>query len=465
MRVCMILEGCYPFVRGGVSSWAHQYISCSPETEFVLWTIHASGEDVKEPLYKLPDNVTEHHMIVLNESRDRKGCRMPERHAAKQAAEAMRKVLMSGEDSFEQLAALLRGMKEPLPGLLQSEPFLALAQQMSNETPGLGLSDAFYSLQSMFMPICKVLTASIPEADVYHTAVTGYGGLLGAMASTETGKPLVLTEHGIYPREREEELISSDWAVPAMRPVWIRLFYEMSKYAYRKAARVTSLFRDAMARQITIGCDPARCVVIPNGIRADRFMQIGPPDADEKIHIGAFVRFAAIKDLKTLIHAFHTARQETDNLLLHIMGDTDDPDYRASCEALIRRLGEEESIIPEGHISTPEYMQKMHMTILTSISEGQPLTILESMASGRPCIATRVGNCAGLIEEEIDGIGAAGIICTPMMPDEIAGAIVKLSTDSGLRSEMGENGRKRIRTQYLLESMLDSYHRVYQEVI
>ena len=160
--------------------------------------------------------------------------------------------------------------------LLHSEALLKVAQKLSDETPGLGLSDAFFSLQSMLLPILTVLTAKIPEADLYHSAVTGYGGLLGAMAAIETNKPFVLTEHGIYPREREEELISSDWTVPSMRPRWISLFYEMSKFAYKYASRVTSLFEDAKARQIIIGCDSSKCVVVPNGIMVDKFNLIEP---------------------------------------------------------------------------------------------------------------------------------------------------------------------------------------------
>ena len=42
MRICMILEGSYPYVRGGVSSWMHDYILALPQHEFILWTICAT---------------------------------------------------------------------------------------------------------------------------------------------------------------------------------------------------------------------------------------------------------------------------------------------------------------------------------------------------------------------------------------------------------------------------------------
>ena len=465
MRVCMILEGCYPFVRGGVSTWVHQYLTHSPEIEFVLWTIHATREDTITPLYQLPSNVKEHHMVILDEVTNNK-IHCATNHANEEKfAKAVYYIIQDQNNRFDDLAKLLRSVRESPAQFLHAEAFLKAAQKLSDETPGLGLSDAFYGLQSMFMPICKVITAKIPRADIYHSAVAGYGGLLGAIAAIETNKPFVLTEHGIYPREREEELLSSDWTVPAMRPLWINLFYEMSKFAYNRAVKVTSLFEDAKARQITIGCNPSKCVVIPNGILIENFDALKYPKKCEEIHIGAFVRFAAIKDLKTLIHAFHTARQTRPNIILHIMGGTDDQSYRNSCESLIERLGMRSYIKIEGHIHPTEYMEKMHLTILTSISEGQPLTILESMASGRPCIATRVGDCAGLIEKPIDGIGPSGICCAPMAPDEIANAIVKICSDEALRCRMGANGKMRVKKKYLLQDMLKSYHAVYQEVI
>ena len=43
MRICLVLEGCYPYVFGGVSTWMHQYINQMQEHEFVLWVI---GENV-----------------------------------------------------------------------------------------------------------------------------------------------------------------------------------------------------------------------------------------------------------------------------------------------------------------------------------------------------------------------------------------------------------------------------------
>lgn len=464
MKVCLILEGCYPYVRGGVSAWAHQYMTSSPDIEFVLWTIHASAADTTAPLYTLPPNVTEHHHVYLiNPAPKRRGKSKPQ--LVHSAIDAVRAILMHQEDGWTQLMDSLQAMHGKTADLTASPLFLDVARELSDQTPGLGLADAFYGLRSMFQPIENVLSASIPEADIYHSAVAGYGGLLASLAAHRTGKPMILTEHGIYPREREEELLSSSWTVPAMLPCWTQFFYDMSRCAYHHASRVTALFSGAMERQISIGCPQDKCSIIPNGIRCEDFSAIAPPKAGKQLHIGAFVRFAPIKDIKTMIHAFALLQARFPQTTLHLMGGVDDEAYQAACIDLIRRLHLEQVILVEGHVDAVRMMRKMDMTLLTSISEGQPLTLLESMAAGRPCVATRVGNCEGLLVTPVDGIGPAGICCTPMAPQEIADALAALCADAALRADMGRCGRLRVSGRYMLPRMLNDYHQLYKEVV
>ena len=66
MRICLILEGCYPYVHGGVSTWMHQYIKEMKEHEFVLWVIGAHAEDKGKFVYELPENVVEVKEVFLD---------------------------------------------------------------------------------------------------------------------------------------------------------------------------------------------------------------------------------------------------------------------------------------------------------------------------------------------------------------------------------------------------------------
>ncbi|MDP3176517.1 MAG: DUF3492 domain-containing protein, partial [Spirochaetaceae bacterium] len=80
MRVCMVVEGSYPFITGGVSSWIHELVSGLPEIEFALFTFSPeSGQKVR---YTLPPNVVEHKDVVLSVRKGRKSLGGPGRAAA-----------------------------------------------------------------------------------------------------------------------------------------------------------------------------------------------------------------------------------------------------------------------------------------------------------------------------------------------------------------------------------------------
>ena len=147
----------------------------------------------------------------------------------------------------------------------------------------------------------------------------------------------------------------------------------------------------------------------------------------------------------------------------NIFGATNDQEYAKECLGIIKNLGLEDCVKVYGQINPMDYMPKMDFTILTSISEGQPLTILESFAARRPVVCTNVGCCKELINGNRDGIGKAGICCTPMDISGIAKAMSKLCQNKELRMEFGENGLQRVKKCYKYEKMMDSYFELYEK--
>ena len=67
MKVCLVAEGCYPYVVGGVSSWIHSLIKSFPDTEFLLLTIVANRSFRGRFVYDLPENLTEVHELYLED--------------------------------------------------------------------------------------------------------------------------------------------------------------------------------------------------------------------------------------------------------------------------------------------------------------------------------------------------------------------------------------------------------------
>lgn len=175
---------------------------------------------------------------------------------------------------------------------------------------------------------------------------------------------------------------------------------------------------------------------------------------------GAVLRVVPIKDVKTMIRAFLLAKQRVPNLRLYIMGPWDeDPEYAQECFDL---SDHDPDIVFTGKVDVKEYLGRMDLMILTSISEGQPLTILESFSAKKPVIATDVGNCRGLIEGEGDDLYSAGIVTRVMDVKGIADAIVILANNKVLRDQMGRVGYDRVTQKYRYEMMIDQYREVYE---
>ena len=67
MKVCMIVEGSYPYVAGGVSSWVQMLLERFSDIDFVIWSIATNREEMSELKYVLPVNVKEIKTIYLND--------------------------------------------------------------------------------------------------------------------------------------------------------------------------------------------------------------------------------------------------------------------------------------------------------------------------------------------------------------------------------------------------------------
>lgn len=466
MRICLVLEGCYPFINGGVSTWMHQYITEMPEHEFVLWVIGAKSEDKDKFVYTLPENVKEIHQVFLDDALKVKSQGILSHHFNKKEREALDRLVTSGRPDWDLLFEMYQVKQINPMSYLKSEAFLEILTEIcKRDFPYIAFSDAFHSVRSRLLPVLYLMGTKIPEAELYHSICTGYGGLLASMGAYIKKKPLLLTEHGIYTREREEEIIRAKWVSPSFKKHWVDFFYMLSDLIYSRAFRVTSLFTNAMYTQIDMGCAPEKCRVIENGISYERLCNIPLKAEDGIVDIGAVVRLAPIKDIKTMIYSFFELTARMSNVRLHIMGGVDDPEYADECYALVKQLNLEDKIIFTGRVNIIEYFEKLDFTLLTSISEGQPLSVLESFAARRPCVTTDVGCCSELLGGRPgDKLGNAGYCVPPMQREKLADAMEKLCESRELRLKMGEIGQKRAYEYYRYNIMLTKYRNLYKEV-
>ena len=303
---------------------------------------------------------------------------------------------------------------------MATRPSISLAEIAEKVAPQASFLDLFWHLRAIYVPILRLLPAAAPPARCYHTVSTGYAGLCGAAFSLRTGRPLIVTEHGIYSRERNMDLARASWikdqpaaadaisvgARPSpLRDLWSRSFRALSQLAYQRASRIVTLSDVNRARQIADGARASKISIVPNGVDVPPSDGGGgarpeaPPSDDRRpLRVGFVGRVVPIKDVISFIQACHLAMADV-ALDVRIIGPIgEDPAYVRRCLTLVETLGLTSSVVFTGPQPAHLIYSELDVVVLTSFSEGQPLVILEAYAAGLPVIATDVGACREMIE-------------------------------------------------------------------
>lgn len=463
----MIVEGSYPYVTGGLSAWAQMLITGMPEHEFVIYSIGAEEKERGKFRYKLPSNVVEIREFFLDSILNLKS---PDIGGYKLSNDEIENLtaLICGEGNID-LGKLMHTFrsgrsKTALDIFMSFDFFDVITKAYRQKFSQLPFTDFFWTVRSMLLPLFYILQQELPEADIYHSVATGYAGAVGSLAATLYNKPFILTEHGIYSREREEEIIKSTWVKPGFKDLWITYFYSLAKLTYDKTTRVFSLFEQNAKIQTALGCDRKKISIIPNGIDIENFGEVSAEPAEGHITIGAVARIVPIKDIITMLRSFFLVKQQLPNARFVIIGPLEEnPEYYEECLNLIESL-ELEDVTFTGAVNVKEHLGSIDILVLSSISEGQPLVILEGLAARRPYVATDVGSCRELLFGNDDEFGQAGFIIPVLDFEGMAASIIKLANDKNMRLQMGQNGYNRVASLYTKQGFIESYKQVYAKL-
>jgi polysaccharide biosynthesis protein PelF len=373
--------------------------------------------------------------------------------------------------------------KYDLSRLFNSPVAWQLAQDMyRREMPNGSFLHYFWAWRALLGGLLSVLEFPLPRAKAYHTISTGYAGLFAARAQIESGRPAVLTEHGIYTNERRIELLMADWVADTidkghvladprvdLRDMWIRAFEAYARTCYETMGDVITLYGDNQRPQRLLGADERKLKVIANGIDLKRFVEIAPAAADVRPTIALIGRVVPIKDVKTYIEAAKLLRESVPDVRAWVLGPTDeDPEYYAECRAIVAEFGLEETVIFTGPVNIVDYLGQIHVMVLTSLSESQPLVVLEAGAAGIPFVSTDVGSCREIIEGqpgEVPHLGQGGFITHLAAADEIAQACQHLLVDHVLRQHCGEALRARVAAHYTSAKAAAAYTDLYARLM
>ena len=494
--VMLLLEGTYPYRMGGVATWMEQIIKGLPELTFYLGFIGTRKEDYPTMCYQIPPNVIGIKEIFLHErltDEELKPAPTPEKQ---------REVIYNLLESFYFSTTLAEQASQFWPiidaindakdnftlGNLIKDPEAWDLVRRTYEafTPEESFIDFFWAVRLIHLPFWQLWRGvrDLPPARAYHSVSTGYAGILGCMASYIHKAPFFLTEHGIYTKERVLEISRADWiyeddttqmsfsdSLGKLKWIWIGLFKLLGKIAYDKSVKILTLFEDNALTQIELGADSNRIQIVPNGIIPKNFdgmyQQVRErrlQHPDDKI-VGFVGRVVPIKDVKTLIRSAGVVCRQCPNTKFLIAGPyAEDPAYFEECTKIVKMLNLDENVIFMGPQKLRDVLPKIDVLVLTSISEGLPLVMLEAMAAGIPMVATDVGACRELIfgrTAEDKALGACGRITPMLSPAKTAQALSAILQDNRLWNRMGEAGRRRVDLFYTMDQMLTQYRSLY----
>lgn len=292
--------------------------------------------------------------------------------------------------------------------------------------------------------LCKVLQAFRRfKPDLIHAHNVGpetYGCLAGRLLRV----PVLSTRHGRPDRKKS-------------------LRNTLTNRATQRFVAVSEDVRQLLMERIGIP-DGKTCTII-NGIDADRFQRPLCRHIRDELEIpadgfifGSVGRLEPVKAPSKMLEALQILLHQNVNAYLVLAGDGR---CRPELEEQIQRLklGDHVRLLGARR-DIPEVLSVFDVFLMSSISEGIPISLLEAMAAGRPAVCTRVGGIPEVIEHSVDGI-----LVDPNCPHALADGMKSLMLDHELRKRLSGAARETVQRRFSLDAMVDAYCQQYDMLL
>ena len=492
--VLLLLEGTFPYVAGGVSSWVNQIIRGFPDLRFGAIFIGSRPQDYGDMRYALPDNLVHLEVTYLYDNLGGSDIRPSKVPADKGVMDEVREMhdLLHANIADPQCGRMFASrMDQACPhGKLSRETFLHSEAAWKQVKDGYrrystdpSFVDYFWTIRIMHSPFWRLreVAERCPKARIYHSISTGYAGILGVLLKHRNPRPFILSEHGIYVKERKIDLYQAQWIkdnrtvfehdpsqVSYYRQLWIRFFEHLGYLTYQASDHIVALYEANRQRQLADGAPPERTSNVPNGVDVERFGALRSLRGDTVPPVLCLIgRVVPIKDIKTFVRAMRIVVDRMPHAQAWIAGPEDeDPAYAAECHDLVERLELEDSVKFLGFQKLTDILPQVGVVVLSSISEALPLVILEGYAAGVPTVSTDVGSCRQLVyglPGEDEALGASGRIVRIADPQALADASLELLSDPELWAQTSQSGIARVEKYYAQHMLFDRYRALYDQ--
>ncbi|MEU0358241.1 DUF3492 domain-containing protein [Streptomyces cyaneofuscatus] len=520
MRIGLLTEGGYPYAAGESRLWCDRLVRGLPQHEFDLFALSRSAHQEDQGWVRLPHHVSRVRTAPLWTPEDGTPRGSGERGLLARLVTGGG--VSYGRRDRKRFAAQLKALATAVcatedtgngpadDGGLFAEGFYGLAE-LARERGGLHLAlrseatvrileaasrarGAGRTVQSATVVDHLAFAAELervlrplsldwyePESlgavDLCHAASGGAAAIPGLLAKRFFGVPLLVTEHGVPLRTHYLAAPDASFGAP-VRALLAHFHTLLAAEVYRQAALVTAGNTHVRRWQQRCGADPARQRTVYPGMAAERFSAVGEQDdaggPDTLVRVG---RIEPAKDLIALLHAFAEVRRAEPDARLRIFGAPADGDeattYLAHCRALAAQLFPDEA--PGAHtegvspvtfeeIGGPEVPGLAEayaaggVIVLSSVVEGFPISLVESMFCGRATVSTDVGAV-------VEVIGGTGLVVPPRNPRALADACIALLRDPERRARLGAAARARALELFTVEQNLAAFRGIYLELI
>lgn len=196
--------------------------------------------------------------------------------------------------------------------------------------------------------------------------------------------------------------------------------------------------------------------ICPLGVDPERYLPVRRPHTARPFTILCVGRLTPAKGQRILIDACRCLHQSGRQLHLVLIGSGPD---QQQLKAAVAAHGLESVVRFTGALNQAEvraWYSRADAFALASFAEGIPVVLMEAMASGIPCVSTRITGIPELIRD-----GEDGLLVTPSDTDELAAALARLMDDAPLRQYLARSGRARVQQKYDLTRNVERLGRIF----
>jgi glycosyltransferase involved in cell wall biosynthesis len=256
-----------------------------------------------------------------------------------------------------------------------------------------------------------------------------------------------------------------------------RLFGRVNRFFVGFFDRYIATSAEVYEECLSLGLEPSKILQIPNGVDINRFQPVESDDERRRIRrelslpdtpIACFVGVLdARKNVDGVLRIWRSVIRRGVTGHLVIVGpepqdvDGQPTEYRRQLQRFIDEEQLDKRVTFAGRqADVASYLRGADVFVFPSRREGMPNVVLEAMASGVPCVASKIGGSADLIDT-----GRTGYLFDVDDDDGMSAAVTYLLSDPIHAREVGRAARETICSRFSIEATADRYAQLYRDLI